>query len=111
MVRTSSSHPKSNSILAALPESDFERLAPHLEPVDLPLGAALYEAGSRVQQLYFPSSGIVSLLQVMADGASAEIAVVGNEGVVGIAMFMGGDTTPSRAVVQSAARAYAINAD
>jgi CRP-like cAMP-binding protein len=111
MVRTSPSLPSSNSILAALPDSDFERLSPHLEPVDLPLGAALYEAGSRLRQLYFPSSGIVSLLQVMADGASAEIAVVGNEGVVGIAMFMGGETTPSRAVVQSAARAYAINAD
>jgi CRP-like cAMP-binding protein len=111
MVRTSPSVASSNSILAALPESDFERLSPHLEPVDLPLGAALYEAGSRLRQLYFPSSGIVSLLQVMADGASAEIAVVGNEGVVGIAMFMGGETTPSRAVVQSAARAYAINAD
>jgi CRP-like cAMP-binding protein len=102
---------RSNSILAALPEPDFERLRPHLEVVDLPLGAALYEPGSRLRQLYFPSSGIVSLLQVMADGASAEIAVVGNEGVVGIAMFMGGDTTPSRAVVQSAARAYAIKAD
>jgi CRP-like cAMP-binding protein len=111
MVRTSSSQPRSNSILAALPEPDFERLRPHLEVVDLPLGAALYEAGSRVRQLYFPVSGIVSLLQVMADGASAEIAVVGNEGVIGIAMFMGGETTPSRAVVQSAARAYAMNAD
>jgi CRP-like cAMP-binding protein len=111
MVRTSSTQSRSNSILAALPASDFERLSPHLEPVDLPLGAALYEAGGRLRQLYFPSSGIVSLLQVMADGASAEIAVVGNEGVVGIAMFMGGETTPSRAVVQSAARAYAINAD
>jgi CRP-like cAMP-binding protein len=77
----------------------------------LPLGAALYEAGSRLRQLYFPTNGIISLLQVMADGASAEIAVVGNEGVVGIAMFMGGETTPSRAVVQSAARGYAMAAE
>jgi CRP-like cAMP-binding protein len=110
VVRSSSSHSRSNSILAALHELDFERLSPHLEPVDLPLGAALYEAGSRVRQLYFPASGIVSLLQVMADGASAEIAVVGNESVVGIAMFMGGESTPSRAVVQSAARAYVMSA-
>jgi CRP-like cAMP-binding protein len=111
MARTSISQPRANSILAALPERDFDRVRPHLQAVDLPLGAALYEAGSRVRQLYFPSSGIVSLLQVMADGASAEIAVVGSEGVVGIAMFMGGETTPSRAVVQSAARAYSMSAD
>jgi CRP-like cAMP-binding protein len=111
MVRASPSQPRGNYILAALPERDFDRIRPHLEPLDLPLGEALYEAGSRVRQLYFPSSGIVSLLQVMADGASAEIAVVGNEGVVGIAMFMGGESTPSRAVVQSAARAYALTAD
>jgi CRP-like cAMP-binding protein len=111
MARTGTSQPRSNSILAALPERDFVRLRSHLEPVELPLGAALYEAGSRVRHLYFPSSGIVSLLQVMADGASAEIAVVGSEGVVGIAMFMGGETTPSRAVVQSAATAHCMSAD
>ena len=111
MARATQSQPRANSILAALPERDFDRIRPHLAQVELPLGAALYEAGSRVRQLYFPASGIVSLLQVMADGASAEIAVVGNEGVVGIAMFMGGETTPSRAVVQSAARAYAMTAD
>jgi CRP-like cAMP-binding protein len=111
MALVTSLHPRLNSILAALPEPDFERLRPHLEPTELPLGAALYEAGSRVRQLYFPASGIVSLLQVMADGASAEIAVVGNEGVVGIAMFMGGETTPSRAVVQSEARAFSLTAD
>jgi CRP-like cAMP-binding protein len=111
MARASTSPPRSNSILAALAERDYERVRPHLESVELPLGTALYEAGSRVRQLYFPLSGIVSLLQVTADGASAEIAVVGNEGVVGIAMFMGGETTPSRAVVQSKARAYAITSD
>src|SRR5438046_1945137 len=102
---------RAHSILAALPERDVARLRPHLESIEMPLGTALYEAGSRVRQLYFPTSGIVSLLQVMADGASAEIAVVGSEGVVGIAMFMGGETTPSRAVVQSVARAYAMSAE
>jgi CRP-like cAMP-binding protein len=111
MARASPSPSRANAILAALPKGDFDRVRPHLELIELPLGAALYEAGSRVQQLYFPASGIVSLLQVMTDGASAEIAVVGNEGVVGIAMFMGGETTPSRAVVQSAARAYTMAAD
>ena len=111
MARANPLQQRGNSILAALPASDFDRLRQHLEPVYLPLGAALYEAGSRVRQLYFPTYGIVSLLQVMADGASAEIAIVGNEGVVGIAMFMGGETTPSRAVVQSTAQAYAMTAD
>src|SRR5882672_3496614 len=111
MARAIASSARSNSILAALPERDFDRLRPHLDSVELPLGTAIYEAGSRVRQLYFPTSGIVSLLQVMADGASAEIAVVGSEGVVGIAMFMGGETTPSRAVVQSAAHAHALSAD
>jgi CRP-like cAMP-binding protein len=111
MARATASSARSNSILAALPERDFERLRAHLDAVELPLGTAIYEAGSRVRQLYFPTSGIVSLLQVMADGATAEIAVVGNEGVVGIAMFMGGETTPSRAVVQSVARAYSMSAE
>ena len=111
MARAAVSSARSNSILAALPERDFDRLSPHLDSVDLPLGTALYETGSRVHHLYFPTSGIVSLLHVMTDGASAEIAVVGSEGVVGIAMFMGGETTPSRAVVQSTARAHSMSAD
>jgi len=111
MARAAVSSARSNSILAALPERDFDRLSPHLDSVDLPLGTALYETGSRVHHLYFPTSGIVSLLHVMTDGASAEIAVVGREGVVGIAMCMGGETTPSRAVVQSAARAFVMSAD
>src|SRR5260221_12329743 len=111
MARATASSARSNSILAALPERDFDRLRPHLESVEMPLGTALYEAGSLVRHLYFPTSGIVSLLQIMADGASAEIAVVGSEGVVGIAMFMGGETTPSRAVVQSVARAYSMSAE
>ena len=111
MARASVIPARENAILAALPERDFDRVRRYLQPVELPLGEAIYEAGSRVRQLYFPTSGIISLLQVMADGASAEIAVVGKEGVVGIAMFMGGETTPSRAVVQSVARAYAMSSD
>ena len=100
-----------NRLLAALPASDRARVAPHLQPVALPLGKALYEAGSRMTHLYFLTAGIVSLLQVMQDGSSAELAVVGNEGVVGIAMFMGGRSTPSRAIVQSAAEAHRLPAD
>ena len=106
----SSLAPSANHLLAALPAEDFARLSQHLESVDLPLGAALYEAGRELPYLYFLSSGIVSLLQVMEDGSSGEIAVVGNEGVVGIAMFMGGATSPSRAVVQSVASAYRLKA-
>ena len=93
--------PLQNRLLAALPAADFERLLPKLEPVALKLGSALYESGSMQGYVYFPTDSIVSLLYVMEDGSSAEIAVVGNEGVVGIALFMGGETTPSRAVVQS----------
>ena len=96
--------------MAALPAADYERLLPHLELVPLRLGLALYESGSRQGYVYFPTASIVSLLYVMRDGSSAEIAVVGNEGVVGIALFMGGETTPSRAVVQSAGYAYRLKA-
>ena len=102
--------PKQNHILAALPAAEFDRLAPHLELVPLPLGEALYESGGRLQHVYFPTTAIVSLLYVLEDGASAEIAVVGNEGVLGIALFMGGETTPSRAVVQSAGFGYRLKA-
>lgn len=102
--------PKQNHLLAALPEADYARMAPHLELFPLTLGAALYESGSQQQYVYFPTASIVSLLYVMQDGSSAEIAVVGNEGVVGIALFMGGETTPSRAVVQSAGYAYRLRA-
>jgi CRP-like cAMP-binding protein len=100
--------PKQNHLLAALPDADFERLLPNLELVPLELGWALYESGSQQGYVYFPTTTIVSLLYVMEDGSSAEIAVVGNEGVVGIALFMGGETTPSRAVVQSAGYAYRL---
>ena len=100
--------PKQNYLLAALPDADYERLLPDLEQVPLELGLALYESGSQQEYVYFPVASIVSLLYVMRDGPSAEIAVVGNEGVVGVALFMGGESTPSRAVVQSAGYAYRL---
>jgi CRP-like cAMP-binding protein len=101
-------NPRQNHLLAVLPESEGERLFPHLEWVPLPLGEALYESGDRLSHVYFPTTAIVSLLYVMENGASAEIAVVGNEGIVGIALFMGGETMPNRAVVQSAGHAYRL---
>lgn len=97
-------------MLDGLRAEDFERLLPDLEPVALPLGLALYESGGVQGYVYFPTDSIVSLLYVMEDGSSAEIAVVGNEGVVGIALFMGGETTPNRAVVQSAGQGYRLRA-
>src|SRR5512132_406409 len=102
--------PLENRLLAALPAADYERLLPHLELAPLPLGWAVYESGDAQGYVYFPTDSIVSMLYVMEDGSSAEIAVVGNEGVVGIALFMGGETTPSRAVVQSAGYAYRLRA-
>jgi len=102
--------PRQNRLLAALPAADYERLLPELELVPLPLGWAVYEAGGHLGYVYFPIDSIVSLLYVMEDGASAEIAVTGFDGVVGIALFMGGETTPSRAVVQSAGFAYRLKA-
>ena len=104
-------NPKQNHLLAALPAADLIRLAPQLEPVPLPLGAVIYESGGEQGHVYFPTSGIVSLLYVMNDGAAAEIAVVGNEGMVGISLFMGGGTTPSRAVVQSAGWGYRLRGE
>ncbi len=98
--------PKQNHLLAALPSADYKRLLPELEHVRLELGQVLYESGSGQAYIYFPTDSIVSLLYVMQNGSSAEIAVVGYEGMVGIALFMGGETTPSRAVVQSAGPAY-----
>jgi len=99
---------RQNHLLRALPAAEFERLAPHLELVSMPLARVLYESGSQLRHVYFPTTSIVSLLYVMADGASAEIAVVGFEGMVGVALFMGGETTPSRALVQSAGHAYRL---
>ena len=96
--------PRRNRLLAALPDAEWQRWLPQLELVDMPLGQVLYEAGRTLSHVYFPTTAIVSLLYVMADGVSAEIAVVGLEGVVGTSLFMGGESTPSRAVVQSAGR-------
>jgi CRP-like cAMP-binding protein len=100
--------PQQNHLLAALSAAERERLYPHLQLVSMPLGKVLYESGDLLRHVYFPTDSIVSLLYVMADGASAEISVVGNEGLIGIALFMGGETTPSRAVVQSAGSAYRL---
>jgi CRP-like cAMP-binding protein len=102
--------PKGNRLLAALPEESYQALSEFLEPVVLPLGMALYESGGAQGFVYFPTSSIVSLLYVLEDGSSAEIAVTGCEGLVGIALFMGGETTPSRAVVQSAGHGYRLKA-
>ena len=100
--------PKANRLLAALPEANYLALLPLLEAVVLPLGMAVYESNARQGYVYFPTSSIVSLLYVLENGASAEIAVTGPEGLVGIALFMGGETTPSRAIVQSAGHAYRL---
>jgi len=107
--RMSQQHdPGQNHLLRALPAAESERLFPHLELVPMALGDVLYESGTTMRHVYFPTTSIVSLLYVMEDGASAEIAVVGNEGMVGVALFMGGETTPSRALVQSAGFAYRL---
>jgi CRP-like cAMP-binding protein len=100
---------RQNHLLAALSAEEYERLVPNLELVPMPLGHVLYESGSELRSVYFPTTSIVSLLYVMLDGASAEIAVVGNEGLIGVALFMGGETMPNRAVVQSAGHAYRLN--
>ena len=102
--------PKQNHLLAALPAPDYARLLPDLEPIAMPLGWVVYESGGRMGYVYFPTTCIVSLLYVMESGASAEIAIVGDEGLVGIALFMGGETTPSRALVQSAGAGYRLKA-
>jgi CRP-like cAMP-binding protein len=102
------SSPRQSSLLSVLPEGESNRLFPHLELVTLPLGKALYESGDQLNHVYFPTTAIVSLLYELENGSSAEIAVVGHEGIVGIALFMGGDTMPNRAVVQSAGEAYRL---
>ena len=101
---------RKNQLLAALPDMEWHRWLPQLEPVDMPLGLVLYESGATLSHVYFPTTAIVSLLYVMENGASAEIAVVGNEGIVGISLFMGGESTPSRAVVQSAGKGFRLKA-
>jgi CRP-like cAMP-binding protein len=100
--------PRENHILDALPAEERKRLFPHLTLVEMSLGMVLYESGDALRHIYFPTDSIVSLLYVLRDGASAEIAVVGNEGAIGVALFMGGETTPSRAIVQSAGFAYRL---
>ena len=104
----SAPNPRQNHILDALPPLERQRLFPHLKLVPMPLGGVLYESGATLRHIYFPTNSIVSLLYVLQDGASAEIAVVGNEGAIGVALFMGGETTPSRAIVQSAGHAYRL---
>ena len=101
--------PRANHLIAALPEPEWHRWRPQLEAVELPLGQVLHESGKTLSHVYFPTTAIVSLLYVMEDGASAEIAVVGNEGLVGISLFMGGESTPSRAVVQSAGYGFRLS--
>ncbi len=101
---------RKNKLLAALPDTEWQNLLPHLEWVDLPLGKVIYESGTTLSHVYFPTTAIVSLLYVMENGSSAEIAVVGNEGIVGISLFMGGESTTSRAVVQSAGEGFRLNA-
>jgi CRP-like cAMP-binding protein len=109
-VPAASRSPKDNRLLAALPQASYHALLPFLEPTPLPLGMAVYESGGTQGYVYFPTTAIVSLLYVLENGASAEIAITGNEGLVGIALFMGGETTPSRAVVQSAGEGYRLRA-
>jgi len=101
---------KTNQLIAALPDVDWQRWLPQLELVDMPLGQVVYESGNTLSHVYFPTTAIVSLLYVMENGSSAEIAVVGREGVVGISLFMGGESTPSRAVVQSAGHGFRLKA-
>src|SRR5450631_3539846 len=105
-----SAEQRENSLLAALPDPEWQRWEPLLQPVDMPLGEVLYESGATLTHVYFPTTSIVSLLYVMENGASAEIAVVGNEGLVGVSLFMGGESTPSRAVVQSAGHGFRLKA-
>jgi CRP-like cAMP-binding protein len=102
--------PHQNHLLNALPATDYTRLASHLELIPMKLGDVLYEPGARLRHVYFPTTSIVSLLYVMEDGASAEIAIVGNEGILGVSLFMGGESTPSRAVVQSAGHGFRLKA-
>jgi CRP-like cAMP-binding protein len=108
-VRIAMLRPKDNLLIDALSAAELKRIRQHLEPVDMPLGKVVYESGRHIEHVYFPTNSIVSLLYVLENGASAEIAVVGREGVVGVSLFMGGETTPSRAVVQSAGGAFRMS--
>jgi CRP-like cAMP-binding protein len=103
-------NPNQNRLLAALPRGEWQRWLPNLEPVDMPLAEVLYEPGATLSHVYFPTTAIVSLLWVMENGVSAEVAVAGNEGIVGTSLFMGGESTPSRAVVHRAGHAFRMKA-
>ncbi len=103
-----SNSPKMNHLLAALPAEEFARISPDLEPVSLQLGDVIYESGEQLEYIYFPTTAIISLLYIMENGSTAEIGMAGNDGLVGIALYMGGSTTPSRAVVQSAGKAFKL---
>lgn len=107
---TATCDPRTNRLLAALPDAEWQRWLPQLELVDMPLGMVLCESGSALSHVYFPTTAIVSLLYISENGASAEIAVVGYEGIVGIALFMGGDTTPNKVIVQSAGEGFRLKA-
>ena len=107
----SAANPRQNRLLAALPDAEWKRWEPQLEPVDMPLGKVLYESGRKLTHVYFPTTCIISLLYVLEDGASAEIAVVGHDGLVGVSLFMGGESTTSRAVVQSAGQGFRLKAN
>jgi len=109
IVKASGHTPNQNYLLAALPAEVFERLSPHLELISMPLGEVLYESGGQLQHVYFPTTAILSLHYVMENGATAEIAGVGNEGLLGISLFMGGNTTPSRATVQTGGHGYRLS--
>ncbi|WP_150047975.1 Crp/Fnr family transcriptional regulator [Methylomonas rhizoryzae] len=102
--------PDLNQLLNALPSPEYQRLQPYLEPIELRLGDVIYEPGDKLQHVYFPTTCIISLLYVMENGASAEIAVIGRDGMVGVALFMGGGSMPNRAVVQSAGHAFRLRA-
>lgn len=104
------STPNANRLLAALPAEEYERLLPHLTPVAFSLGEVIYESQGLMEHVYFPTTGHVSLLYTMLNGATAEVGLVGSEGLVGIALFMGGDTTPNRAIVQGAGEAFQMKA-
>jgi CRP-like cAMP-binding protein len=107
---TSAHDPNQNHLLAALLDAEFERLAPHLELIPMPLGEVLYESGGKMEYVYFPTTSIISLHYLLENGGSSEIAGVGNEGVLGISLFMGGQTTPSRGVVQTGGHGYRLRA-
>src|ERR1700677_791410 len=106
-----STQPSQNHLLGTLPLAEAQRWLPLLESVDLPLGSVLYESGGTLSHVYFPTTSLISLLYVMENGASAEIAVSGNEGIVAVSLIMGGESTPSRAVVQSGGRGFRLKAN